>query len=141
VTETWGTAIIEDSDAYLSNRLNPAKGIAVPATTADAIHQKRRSGPDFLAENEYRISKEPSDLQFEALPETRRGAVHLVSRFSGGGEGDVALKTKSAVKRFLGDNGFHIVERLEPEPEFPPYIRDQVRGYNIRFNQMRRPAS
>jgi len=42
-------------------------------------------------------------------------------------------------ERFPQDNGFNIVERLEPE--FPPHIRDQVWGYNIRFNKMRRPAS
>lgn len=68
VTQTWGTAIIADSDAYLSNRLNPADGIAVPATTVDATHQKLRSGPGSLPENEF---EGPSDLQFEACAETR----------------------------------------------------------------------
>jgi hypothetical protein len=58
--------------------------------------------------------------------------------FLAAGSRDVALRTKSAVKRFPPGNGFNIVERQEPD--FRPTC-DQVWGYNIRFNKMRRPAS
>lgn len=48
--------------------------------------------------------------------------------FLAAGRGNGAQKTKSAGKRFLQDIGFHIVERLEPEPECTPYIRDLCLG-------------
>jgi FkbM family methyltransferase len=54
VTETsCGTAMIEDSDAYLRNRLNPAKGIPVPAATIDTIHSETASAADSFPENEH----------------------------------------------------------------------------------------
>jgi hypothetical protein len=42
--------------------------------------------------------------------------------------GDARLRTKAVVKDFLQRNGFKAVERVEPE--LPPYVRDQIWGYN-----------
>jgi hypothetical protein len=53
--------------------------------------------------------------------------------------GDDALRTKDTVKQFIQDNGFNIVERLDPA--LPLYIRDQVWGYNNQLMKARRSAS
>ena len=44
------------------------------------------------------------------------------------GSGEDGLRTKAAVRQFLEQSGFGVVQR--PEPNLPPYIRDQVWSYN-----------
>ena len=140
VTETsCGTAIIEDSDAYLANRLNPAKGIPVPATTIDAIHQTLGLGRvHFLKMNIEGAERFAIRGMRETLSQTEVLCVSCHD-FLADVAGDGALRTKGAVKQFLQHNGLSVVERLEPG--LPPYVRDQVWGYNDQLMKMRKSAS
>jgi FkbM family methyltransferase len=140
VTETGcGTAIIEDSDAYLANRLNPAKGISVPATTIDAIHQQLGLGRvHFLKMNIEGAERFAVRGMSETLKQTEVLCVSCHD-FLAAGAGDDALRTKSAVKQFFQQNGLKVAERTDPA--LPPYVCDQVWGYNDELMKMGRAAS
>ena len=140
VTETsCGTAMIEDSDAYLRNRLNPAKGIPVPATTIDTIHQKLRLRRiHFLKMNIEGAERFAIRGMSETLNQTEVVCISCHD-FLAAVTGDDALRTKDTVKQFIQDNGFNIVERLDPA--LPLYVRDQVWGYNNQLMKARTSAS
>jgi FkbM family methyltransferase len=134
-----GTAIIEDSHAYLSNRLGPTKGIPVPATTVDAIHRRLGLGRvQFLKMNIEGAERLAIRGMSETLEQTEVMCISCHD-FLANEAGDEALRTKTTVKQFFQDNGFDIRERLDPS--LPPYVRDQVWGYNQQRIRMRRPAS
>ncbi len=140
VTDTdSGNVMIEDSDAYLNNRLNVTRGIPVPATTIDAIHQKLSLGRiQFLKMNIEGAER----FAIRGMTETLRHTEVLCISchdFLAEVTGDDALRTKDTVKQFFQDNGFNIVERLDPG--LPPYVRDQVWGYNNQLMNMSRSAS
>jgi len=135
VTETVsGTVIIEDSSAYLRNRMNAAKGIPVPATTIDAIHGKLGLGRvQFLKMNIEGAERFAIRGMSETLGQTEVACISCHDFLAAGG--DQALRTKNAVKQLLQENGFNMVERVEPG--LPPYVRDQVWGYNEELMKMR----
>ncbi len=81
------TAIIEDSDEYLNNRSSVSKGISVPAATIDAMHQSLGLGRVHFLEDEHRRSRAVRHSRHGRDPETNRGPVRLLSRFSGQGGG------------------------------------------------------
>jgi FkbM family methyltransferase len=140
VTErSCGTAMIENSNAYLTNRLNSANGVPVPTTTIDQISRKLSLGRiQFLKMNIEGAERSAIRGMTETLRQTEVLCISCHD-FLARKTGDDALKTKSTVKQFFQENGFHIDERLEPG--LPPYLRDQVWGYNPQFMKIKRPAS
>lgn len=140
ITETpSGTVMIENSDAYLRNRLNPAKGIPVPATTIDTIHRKLGLGRvQFLKMNIEGAERLAIRGMIQTLGQTEVICISCHD-FLAAVSGDDALRTKNTVKHFLQYNGFNIVERLDPG--LPVYLRDQVWGYNNELVKRERPAS
>jgi FkbM family methyltransferase len=140
VTErSSGTALIDNSTAYLTNGLSSTKGIPVPATTIDAIHAKLNLGRiQFLKMNIEGAER----FAIRGMTETLRHTEILCISchdFLAQQTGDDALRTKDSVKQFFQDNGFRIDERQDPH--LPPYLRDQVWAYNQRVMKMKRPAS
>ena len=136
VTETpSGIVIIEDSGSYLSNRLNPAKGIPVPATTIDALHRKLGLGRvHFLKMNIEGAERFAIRGMSETLKQTE---VLCVSCHDSLAEvtGDDTLRTKNQVREFFQQNGIEVRERIGPS--LPPYIRDQLWGYNQQLLHMK----
>jgi hypothetical protein len=131
--------LIEDSNAYLGNRLNPAKGIPVPATTIDAIHKKLGLGQiHFLKMNIEGAERSAIRGMIETVSQTEIVCISCHD-FLAETAGDDALRTKHAVKEFLQDNGFDLADRFDPG--LPPYVRDQVWGYNKQLVKMRSEAS
>ncbi|MGO9086095.1 MAG: FkbM family methyltransferase [Terriglobales bacterium] len=127
--------IIQDSRSYVANRLNPAKGIPVPATTIDAIHRKLGLGRvHFLKMNIEGAERFAIRGMSETLKQTE---VLCVSCHDSLAEatGDDTLRTKSQVRQFFQQNGIEIRERIDPS--LPPYIRDQLWGYNQQLLQMK----
>ena len=55
---------------------------------------------------------------------------------SGSGD-DAGCRTRKLVREFLQQNGLRVAERSDSG--LPPYLRDQVWGYNRQF--MRKPAA
>jgi FkbM family methyltransferase len=140
VTETpSGIVIIEDSGSYLANRLNPAKGIPVPATTIDAIHQKLGLGRvHFLKMNIEGAERLAIRGMSETLKQTEVLCVSCHDSLAGV-TGDDTLRTKNQVRRFFQQNGIEIRERIDPS--LPPYIRDQLWGYNEELLAIKKTAS
>jgi FkbM family methyltransferase len=119
---------IENASAYLSNRLDAAAGIPIPATTLDAVHHRQNLGRiHFL-----KMNIEGSErLAIHGMTETlRQTEILCVSchDFLAHQANDAGLQTKSTVRDFLQQNGFEVVERLEPG--LPPHLRDQLWAYN-----------
>ncbi len=134
-----GTAMIENSDAYLANRVNSSRGIPVAATTIDEIHHKLNLGRiHFLKMNIEGAERSAIRGMTETLRQTDVLCISCHD-FLARKTGDDALKTKAVVKQFFQENGFHIDERLDPH--LPPYLRDQVWAYNPQFMKIKRPAS
>lgn len=127
---------IENSHEYLRNRLIDGSGISVPGTTVDAI--LKELGVDeihFLKMNIEGAER----FAIRGMVETLRCAhVLCVSchDFLADAGGDNALRTKAGVSEFLQKCGLRVLQR--PEPGQPPYLRDQVWGYN---EQLRRRAA
>jgi methyltransferase FkbM-like protein len=119
--------------------LNPAKGIPVPATTIDAIHRNLRLGQvQFLKMNIEGAERFAIRGMTETLSQTEVLCISCHD-FLAAVTGDDALRTKNTVKQFFQDNGFHIVERLDLG--LPPYVRDQVWGYNHQLLKISGSAS
>jgi FkbM family methyltransferase len=139
VTEApCGTAIIEDSNAYLRNRLNPANGIPVPATTIDEVHRNLRlERIHFLKMNIEGAERFAIQGMSETLNHTDVLCISCHD-FLAAATGDATLRTKSTVQQFMQGSGFLMIERREPG--LPPYLRDQVWGYSKQLIKMR-PAS
>jgi FkbM family methyltransferase len=126
-----GTVMIENSDAYLRNRLNPAKGISIATTTIDMIRRKLGLGTiRFLKMNIEGAERLAIQGMTETLSQTEVLCISCHD-FLAVADGDGDLRTKNTVKQFFQDNGLRIVERLEPG--LPPHLRDQVWGYNDRL--------
>jgi FkbM family methyltransferase len=129
VTEPGRSVVtIEDEGAYLANRVGLTGIISVPATTIDEIHARLNLGRvQFL-----KMNIEGSErLAIRGMTETLKHTEILCISchdFLAPSVGDNQLRTKSLVKGFLQQNGFNVVERTEPG--LPPYLRDQVWGYN-----------
>ncbi len=119
---------IEDASAYLANRLDAAAGIPIPATTLDALHQQQNLGRiHFL-----KMNIEGSErLAIHGMTETlRQTEILCVSchDFLARRANDAGLRTKGTVRNFLQQNGFDVVERLEPG--LLPHLGDQLWAYN-----------
>jgi FkbM family methyltransferase len=129
VTEPGRSVVtIENDEAYLANRVGVTGIISVPATTIDEIHARLNLGRvQFL-----KMNIEGSErLAIRGMTETLKHTEILCISchdFLVPSVGDNQLRTKSLVKGFLQQNGFNVVERTEPG--LPPYLRDQVWGYN-----------
>ena len=138
VSETpGGTVYIENSDAYLANRLQKS-GIPVPATTIDCIYRKlglRRI--HFLKMNIEGAERFAIRAMRETLCQTE---IFCISCHDALAEitGDDALRTRLEVRQFLIENGIRVCERRDPD--LPSYIRDQVWGFNDRLLQMKAVA-
>jgi len=133
-----GTVAIEDASDYLANRLNRG-GISVPATTIDTIHRKlglRRI--NFLKMNIEGAERLAIRGMAETLEQTE---VLCISCHDSLAEvtGDDALRTKNEVRQFFQQNRIRIRERTDPN--LPPYVRDQLWGYNDRLLQTKAAAS
>lgn len=134
-----GSAIIEDSHAYLANRLHGAKGIAVAATTIDAIHRELDLGRvHFLKMNIEGAERLAIRGMSETLKQTEVLCVSCHD-FLAEKTGDETLRTKNEVRQFFQQNGTRICERAEPG--VPLYLRDQLWGYNDALVQMKSAAS
>ena len=134
-----GTVMIENSTAYLRNRLNPAKGISIAATTIDAIRRKLGLGTiQFLKMNIEGAERSAIRGMSETLSQTEVLCISCHD-FLAAATGDDALRTKNTVKQFFQVNGLRITERLEPG--LPPHLRDQVWGYNDRLLETKSRAS
>jgi FkbM family methyltransferase len=121
---TIGNDVVE----YLANRVGGITGVSVPATTIDQI----RSRLNLRHLHMLKMNIEGSEREaIQGMAETlKRTEVVCISchDFLAQKVGDSRLRTKAVVKDFLGRNGFEVVERNEPE--LPPYVREQVWGYN-----------
>jgi len=135
-----GTVIIQDSRAYLANRLSGAtRGIAVRATTIDEIHYRLSLGRvHFLKMNIEGAERLAIRGMNETLKQTEVLCISCHD-FLADATGDNALRTKSEVRQFFRQNGIRIRERAEPG--LPPYVRDQLWGYNDALMQMKSAAS
>lgn len=126
-----GTVTIEDSETYLSNRVNAGPGFRVPATTVDAVCRRfGLSRIHFLKMNIEGAER----LAISGMTETlRQTEVICISchDFLADLTGDATLRTKNVVRQFFQDSGFDTVERSYPG--LPPYLRDQVWAYNHRL--------
>jgi FkbM family methyltransferase len=133
------TALIENSAAYLRNRLNARQGISVPATTIDAIHRKLGLGRiQFLKMNIEGAERFAIRGMAETLSQTEVVCICCHDFLAAAGKDD-GLRTKSVVKQFCQDHSFNIIERRDPE--ISPYMRDQVWGYNMQLMKMQGEAS
>jgi len=129
VTEPGCSVVtIEDDNQYLANRLNHGAGVAVPATTIDAIHQQLNLGRvHFL-----KMNIEGSErLAIRGMAATLKQLEILCVSchdFLAQCAGDENLRTKGSVQAFLEQHQFDVVER--EEPGLPPWARDQLWAYN-----------
>jgi FkbM family methyltransferase len=134
-----GTAMIGDSQAYLANRLSRTRGIAVRATTIDEIHRQLGLGRvHFLKMNIEGAERLAIRGMSETLRQTRVLCVSCHD-FLAEATGDEALRTKREVRQFFRQNRIRIRERTEPD--LPPYVRDQIWGYNDALVQRESAAS
>lgn len=123
VTET-----IEDSEDYLCNRLGSTSGIPVAATTIDAIYQKLGlNSISFLKMNIEGAERLAMNGMTEAVKHTEVVCVSCHD-FLAEETGDNLFRTKTAVKKFLRQNGLKVAERYDEA--LPPYVNDQVWAYN-----------
>jgi len=121
-----GSALIEDSRAYLGNRLNSPKGIAVRAVTVDAlVEELGLERIHFLKMNIEGAER----LAILGMGETlKRTEVLCISchDFLASKAGDDSLRTKDEITQFIRQNGMTMLERGDPKP----YLRDQVWAWN-----------
>jgi FkbM family methyltransferase len=130
-------ASIGDDDEYLANRLDEAAGVTVPATTIDEVHHRLNLGRvNFLKMNIEGSERLAIQGMRATLSQTEVLCVSCHD-FLARTDVDDGYRTKSLVREFLQQTGLEVVERNEPG--LPPYIRDQVWGYNRRL--MREPAA
>lgn len=129
ISEPGGHAVtIEDSSDYLKNRVSRENGMAVPATTLDAIHQELGLGRiHFLKMNIEGAERFAIHGMTEILKHIEVLCI-CCHDFLGEISGDDSLKTKSAVREFVQASRFTVRERLEPG--LPRYVRDQLWAYN-----------
>lgn len=119
---------IEDSPDYLSNRVQAANGITVPATTMDAIRrQLRLDRVNFLKMNIEGAERLAIRGMSETLKHTQALCI-CCHDFLAVERHEEFCRTKSVVREFLRQSGFKVVERLEPGS--PPYINHQIWAYN-----------
>jgi FkbM family methyltransferase len=120
--------MIQDDSAYLANRVGALHGVSVPATTIDAIHRRLHLGRVHLL----KMNIEGSERQaIRGIAETlKQTEVVCVSchDFLAQDRADDQLRTKAIIENFLRQNGLDVIERSEPG--LPPYLRDQLWGYN-----------
>ncbi|MGA9353948.1 MAG: FkbM family methyltransferase [Terriglobales bacterium] len=121
-------ASIGNEDEYLANHLDDAAGVSVPATTIDEVHHRLNLGRvNFL-----KMNIEGSErLAIRGMRATlRQTEVLCVSchDFLARTDTDDGYRTKDLVRGFLQQMGLEIAERNDAG--LPPYIRDQVWGYN-----------
>ena len=122
------TATIENSDDYLSNRINGSTGTPVAATTIDAIYEKLGlDRVNFLKMNIEGAERLAMNGMTEILKHTEILCVSCHD-FLAEATGDDFFRTKSAVKEFLQQNGLNVLGRLEKD--LPPYVNDQVWAYS-----------
>ena len=126
-------ATIEDSEEYLGNRSHTVRGLSVPATTIDAICANLNLGRiDFLKMNIEGAER----FAIQGMRETlRQTSVVCISchDFLAHSARDEDLRTKALVQRFLEQNNFNVLARAQPL--LPPYLRDQVWGYNTTIHR------
>ena len=119
---------IEDSEEYLANRSATTAGIPVSATTIDAIRQQL--GLERI--QFWKMNIEGAErFAIRGMAETLKHTEILCISchdFLAKGAGKECLRTKSAVRQFLQQNGLHVIAR--PEASAPDYVRDQVWAYN-----------
>jgi FkbM family methyltransferase len=129
VTEPGRSVVtIEDEGAYLANRVGATGIISVPATTIDEIHARLNLGRvQFLKMNIEGSERLAIRGMAEVLKQTEVVCVSCHD-FLAQSSGDDHLCTKTLIKNFLVRNSFEVVERTELG--LPPYVRDQVWGYN-----------
>jgi FkbM family methyltransferase len=121
-------ATIEDGKHYLRNRLGGGRGIAVMATTLDAVHRKLGLGRiQFLMLNIEGAERFAIRGMRETLRRTETLCVCCHDFLAEAG-GEESLRTKEPVGEFLRECGFRVVRRAEPN--LAPYVRDPVWGYN-----------
>jgi len=124
---------IESSDEYLANRADASDGVAVSATTIDAIYRRLNLGRvNFLKMNIEGSERLAIHGMTQAL---RRTEIVCVSchDFLAKRAHDDRLRTKAVVREFLRQNGFGVAERVGLG--LPPYLRDQLWAYNPAFGQ------
>jgi len=122
------TATIENSDDYLSNRINSSTGTPVAATTIDAIYQKLGlDRVNFLKINIEGAERLAMHGMTEILKHTEVVCVSCHD-FLAEATGDDFFRTKSAVKEFLQQNGLDVLARLEED--LPQYVNEQLWAYN-----------
>lgn len=120
--------MIEDSEEYLANRSDAEAGISVPAVTIDEIHQQLGlERVHFLKMNIEGAERFAIRGMAATVQHTEIVCVSCHDFLAKSGS-DVGLQTKTTVRKFLHAAGLVVVERSEPG--LPPYIRDQVWGYN-----------
>ncbi len=135
------TVSIENGNEYLANRIGRA-GVRVPAMTIDEICSRLNLDRiHFLKMNIEGAERLAIQGMSGALGRinvlcischdflAKSNSDSIKSRTE---NTESAYRTKDLVREFLQRSGLEIVER--PDPALPPYIRDQLWGYN------RRPA-
>lgn len=132
-TEPGCSAVtIESDDEYLSNRIGSA-GVSVPAATIDAIHQQMNLGRvHFLKMNIEGSESRAIHGMAATLKETEVLCVSCHDFLAQRAKDD-GLRTKDSVRDFLRQNGLDVAERAEPG--LPPFVRDQLWGYNRKLIQ------
>ncbi|MFZ0806268.1 MAG: FkbM family methyltransferase [Candidatus Sulfotelmatobacter sp.] len=126
-----GSALIEDSAAYLRNRLNAGQGISVPATTIDAIYRRLGLGRiQFLKMNIEGAERIAIRGMTETLSQTEVVCISCHDFLAAPGRDD-GLRTNGLVKEFCQDHGFNVIDRRDPG--IPSYLRHQVWGYSNQF--------
>jgi FkbM family methyltransferase len=129
VTEpSCGSALIEDSNDYLRNRLDSPTGIPVPATTVDVIHQQLGlNRVHFLKMNIEGAERLAIRGMAEALKHIQVICISCHDFLADKGEGP-HLRTKAAVEHFLHESGLRVIHRVGEG--LPAYLRDQVWALN-----------
>ncbi|MGH9432622.1 MAG: FkbM family methyltransferase, partial [Terriglobia bacterium] len=119
---------IQDSDNYLCNHVFSPTGIPVAETTIDAIHKELGLGRvNFLKMNIEGAERLAMRGMVETLKCTEVVCVSCHDFLAEATDNEF-FRTRSAVKTFLHQNGFHVAERLEKD--LPSYVRDQVWAYS-----------
>jgi FkbM family methyltransferase len=130
VTEPGRSVVTIEDDAveYIANRVGGIVGVSVPAITVDDLYRRMNLGRvRFLKMNIEGSEREAIQGMAETLKRTEVVCISCHD-FLAQKAGDSGLRTKALVRDFLQRNRFNVVERTEAE--LPPYVRDQVWGYN-----------
>jgi FkbM family methyltransferase len=129
VTEPGRSVVtIENEGAYLANRVGATGVISVPATTVDDIHARLNLGRvQFLKMNIEGSERLAIRGMAEVLKQTETLCISCHDFLAQNAAND-HLRTRTLIKEFLVRKRFEVVERTEPG--LPPYLRDQVWGYN-----------